>query len=134
MDCCEIVDDQFLDLITLKCPNLTHLGLSSCQKIYAFTFEIIKRLKSLVNLNLYRTMIDQNSIIEIIKSCNQLKVINLGSCVNIIDFNQICEYISKCCSQIECLDLWRAYTLTHLGLDLIAANCINLQELEIGWW
>lgn len=130
-----------LKLISTNCTNLAHLSLSSCQNILFIdehedndAFEHIQNLKNLTNLNLYRTLIDQHSAIKILESCNFLKCINFGSCVNISDFDQLMHVISENCTLIESLDLWRAYTLTQFGLNKIASNCKHLEELDIGWW
>lgn len=133
LDNCTLVDMDFLDVVCSSCSKLTHLSLSSCQNIESDDFRCLKALKNLENLNLYRTLIGQNSLVEIIKSCNQLKCLNVGSCVKIEDFDQIMEILSEHGTQIQCLDLWRAYSLTQYGIFKLARNCRNIQELDIGW-
>jgi F-box/leucine-rich repeat protein 4 len=134
LDCCSYVDEHVLDVISSNCSNLSHLSLSSCREIVSNGFETIKSLKNLTNLNLYRTKIDQKSIIGIVKSCHELKVLNLGSCVNINDFDSLMEEIHKQAIQLESLDMWRAYSLTNLGMNVLAATSCCLQEIDIGWW
>ena len=34
---------------------------------------------------------------------------------------------------IQSLDLWRAYSLTAKGIYQLANNCLDLEELDIGW-
>ena len=87
------------------------------------------------SLDLYRTLCDQDAIVEIIFSCKRLKHLNLGSCVNINNFDEVMSIIADNCSEtIESLDLWRAYSLTQYGLSKIALSCFKLKELDIGWW
>lgn len=78
-------------------------------------FKVIKNLKNLIALDLYRTYCDQESLNEILTSCNQIKHLNLGSCTKITDFDDIIQTVAKNCKQIQSLDLWRAYSLTARG-------------------
>lgn len=97
-------------------------------------FDELKNLKNLISLNLYRSLVDQESIKQIIISCKQLRHLNIGSCVYIFNFDAVMELISENCPKIESLDLWRAYSLTSFGLNKIANSCFSLQEIDIGWW
>lgn len=117
-----------------SCTNVTlgeeaYMQLDQCD-----SFEPIKNLKHLKSLNLYRTMINTESVIAIVKSCKELRAINLGSCVNIVDFDRVCDTLAEHNTQIESLDLWRAYSLTDLGVSTLALSCTCLKELDIGWW
>ena len=44
------------------------------------------------------------------------------------------EEIHKQAIQLESLDMWRAYSLTNLGMNVLAATSCCLQEIDIGWW
>lgn len=134
LDSCSFVDDDVIDALATSCLSLTHLSLSSCQKIAPSSFEKLKSLTHLVGLNLYRTLIDQKSIVEIVKACDKLRELNLGSCVNVSDFDQLIEVISSHGRQFECLDFWRANTLTQFGMNLLSTMSFNLKEIDIGWW
>lgn len=140
LDNCSFLNQKLLRVITDSCLNLENLSLSSCQSIYGLDdkdsnpFESIHKLKYLENLNLYRTLVNQESIIKIIESCKNLKHINLGSCINISDFDTVLECISSNCNKIKSLDLWRAYSLTSKGIARLAESCFDLEELDLGWW
>ena len=147
MDNCLIVDEEVLNIIGNTCPNLENLSLVGCmnhgedsltalstENKHRNSFIYLKNLKNLVNLNLYRSAVDTESIVQILVSCHRLKHLNLGSCINIADFDLIMEVISVNCKHIESLDLWRAYSLSNAGLSKIANNCLDLVELDIGWW
>ena len=144
MDSCQFVDGNILKVISENCHHLNSLSLSSCTNIATLEeslanqnrdgFENIQKLKKLENLNLYRTLISTESAIVIIKACKMLKVINFGACVNIVDFDLIMDVLAENNQSIECLDLWRAYSLTNYGVSRLAASCTKLQELDIGWW
>jgi len=132
LDNCQYLDTELLRVIVENCTQLEQLSLSSCENINDFS--CLKRMKKLKNLNLYRTQIEQNQLVEIIvESENRLKHLNLGSCVCISDFDEIIEKLATYCNQIETLDLWRAYSLTPIGVEMLATSCVNLRELDIGW-
>jgi hypothetical protein len=133
LDNFSLATEQVLASITSTCSSLTHLSLSSCQLIPSYSFEHIKHLTNLTNLNLYRTCIDDNSLFEIIAFCKRLKVLNLGSCVNVRDFDTVMEVLSASAPQIESLDLWRAYSLSQYGMLKLTKSCSHIQELDIGW-
>jgi hypothetical protein len=120
LDSCQFIDSHMLWIISTNCTQLTHLSMQSCNNIgfreNDVGFKELRHLKNLIGLDLYRTLVDQESIIEILKSCKNLKHLNLGSCVRIIDFDEILQAIAQYCTGIVSLDLWRAYSLTAKGL------------------
>ena len=151
MDNCLIVDEEVLHTISVNCQQLEKLSLVGCMnhtlnnENVSFSenininknknnFFYLKNLRKLISLNLYRSAIDTDSIVQILVACNQLKHLNLGSCINITDFDLVMDVLSVNCKLLESLDLWRAYTLTNVGLNNVANNCVNLVELDIGWW
>jgi hypothetical protein len=144
LDNCQYVDGSILRIICHNCKNLTSLSLSSCTNIATAdenfpnrtldAFEHIRELKKLRNLNLYRTSISTESALEIVRTCEMLRAINFGSCVNITDFDQVIDELADHNPQIESLDMWRAYSLTNYGVSRLALSCTKLLELDIGWW
>jgi F-box/leucine-rich repeat protein 4 len=140
------INGNILKKITEICKNLEELSLVSCANIDSVeedvspsieldldAFFYIKNLRNLKKLNLYRTLIHTESALEIVKTCSKLKAINFGSCVNILDFDSIMDYLNRFNKEsIESLDLWRAYSLTEDGIYSLKM-CPNLQELDIGW-
>jgi len=38
------------------------------------------------------------------------------------------------CRELISLDLWRARTVSDIGIASLAEGCEHLQELDIGWW
>ena len=140
LDCCLFMDGNKLNIIANNCLMLNQLSLHSCTNISNELDEIkdgfkqLKNLKNLQSLNLYRTLCDQNSIIEILSSCTEMKHLNIGSCTKINSFDQVMQVVSEKCTNIRSLDLWRAYSLSSNGILKIATNCLNLEELDIGWW
>ena len=134
LDNCNYINGKMVTFISANCVNLKELSLSSCNFKDVNGLADIKNLKSLTNLNLYRTLIQIEQLEQIIISCKNLKHLNLGSCSEIKDFDSIMYLICQNLPNIESLDLWRAYGLNHDSLSKIANNCFNLHYLDIGWW
>ncbi|KAK2179392.1 hypothetical protein NP493_493g01021 [Ridgeia piscesae] len=131
--CCRFVNDAILGMITNSCPNLQDLNLASNKKISVGGFLHVGRLPRLSRLNLYRTSIDVYSLISIIRQCPQLEHLNLGSCTSVNNFDDVALELGKNCKRLVSLDLWRAKTISDVGLSAIADNCHLLQELDVGW-
>jgi hypothetical protein len=144
LDNCNFIKNDQLVFICNSCHNLTHLSLSSCQQICqknkkdATVFDPFAQISKLVKLeilNLYRTFISDDAMKDILKSCHNLRFLNLGGNTTIKSFNDILELISiYSYKTIEGLDLWYAFSTTNDGLSKIAQTCHNLEELDIGWW
>jgi F-box/leucine-rich repeat protein 4 len=123
-----------IKFIATNCVNIKELSLSSCNFKDVEGLDEIKNLKYLYNLNLYRTLIKFEQLKEILIECKQLRYLNLGSCTEIEDFEPVMELIGEYLPEIESLDLWRAYGLTHEGLAKLANKCFNIKYIDIGWW
>lgn len=35
---------------------------------------------------------------------------------------------------LKSLDVWRAKSLTNVGLKALGSGCVYLEELDAGWW
>ncbi|GAB1601035.1 F-box/LRR-repeat protein 4-like [Argonauta hians] len=132
--CCDLITVTSLQILGKSSQNLEELDLQNCSGIKGNEFEYICRLQRLENLNLYNTKITRSAILQILKNCLKLRVLNLGSCFMIDNYDKVAEYIAKYSRYIECLDFWRARSLSSNGLfSLINNNCLSLQELDLGW-
>ena len=140
LNSCSFMNSHLLTVIAKNCKQLTHLSLRSCTNIESRNDETqdgfvqLKNLSELRHLDLYRTLVGQAAICEIINHCTKIDTLNLGACVKISDFDQVMTQIAKCLNGIKSLDLWRAYSLTNRGLNEISKSCFKLEELDIGWW
>lgn len=134
------MNGHLLTEISKHCPKLTHLSLQSCVNIGNLSddvhdgFSQIKSLKNLKCLDLYRTLCGQKAICEILSSCTEIEYLNLGACIKIDNFDQVMAVIGTHLKNIKTLDLWRAYSLTVAGVSELSNNCLDLEELDIGWW
>lgn len=128
---CEYLNDQILEIICSSCLNIIQLDLQSCQNIIKFSSLI--NLTKLQNLNLYRTNIFREELVDIIAACNKILYLNLGSCLNIDRLNFVLNVIATHQKHIRGLNLWRAYSLTYEGIEILAQNCHDLEEIDFGW-
>ncbi|KAL1423881.1 hypothetical protein MTO96_020679 [Rhipicephalus appendiculatus] len=112
---CPFVDNECLKVIADYCPNLTELELKGFW------------------LDLCRTEIEMFSLISIIRNCNKLKHLSLGSCPVVNNYDDIALEISTYLGNLRSLDLYRARTLSSVGANLFARSCPLLVSLDLGW-
>ena len=152
------MEDEDLELIAQKFPNLTSLNLSSCKKT---TDDAIKALAvncpNLITLNLKLcrkitdaglealaencnklTMLDLSNCDQITKTglealvkCPKLKGLNLTWCQNISEVGIIA--LAENCNKLTTLNLSFCYKITDTGLTALAVNCPNLTTLNLSW-
>ncbi|XP_060598191.1 F-box/LRR-repeat protein 4-like [Ruditapes philippinarum] len=130
---CSFVTQISIHEISQSCPNLKELDIGSCKEIVSNGFYDISNLKHLERLNLYRTNIDQDALLRIIRSCTELKHLNLGStnCVHV--FDEILLAIGEHTKKLVSLDAWRCRTVSNVGVSALAGGCSHLEELDLGW-
>lgn len=131
--CCTFVDGTVLQSIANDCLNLQELDLRCCRKVPGNAFINLSKLKKLQRLNVYHTSIDSSSILAITRSCCQLEHLNLGSCTAIQNYDAVAVNLAKHCSLLKSLDVWRAKSLTNIGLKALSSGCVYLEELDAGW-
>lgn len=68
-----------------------------------------------------------------LRSCTKLEYLGLGSCTSINNYDDIAAEIARNLKNLKSLDLWRAKTLTSVGIYLLANHCFLLHEIDIGW-
>ncbi|KAM5165183.1 F-box/LRR-repeat protein 4 [Mantella aurantiaca] len=131
--CGHFLNEACLEVIAEMCPNLQELNLSSCDKLPPQAFSHISKLCGLKRLVLYRTKIEQTALLSILNFCSEIQHLNLGSCVLIEDYDLIASVIGAKCKNLRSLDLWRCKNITEKGLGELAAGCLLLEELDLGW-
>ncbi|XP_072264777.1 F-box/LRR-repeat protein 4 [Pyxicephalus adspersus] len=131
--CGHFLNEACLEVIAEMCPNLQELNLSSCDKLPPQAFSHISKLCGLKRLVLYRTKIEQTTLLSILNFCPEIQHLNLGSCVLIEDYDLIASVIGAKCKKLRSLDLWRCKNITEKGLRELAAGCPLLEELDLGW-
>eukprot|EP00794_Sanderia_malayensis_P003795 gene3795-4320_t len=130
---CDFVNLQSLKVISSTCYNLIELNLSSCNISSRDGISFLKNLTKLQNLNLYRVPVHEDILIEIFRSCTQLKFVNLGSNTAIENGNLMLEELAKNCRNLRGLDLWRNRSINGQGINFLSEYCHNLMEIDFGW-
>lgn len=132
---CPFVDNECLKVIADYCPNLTELELKGCCNplLNRLGFLQISHLSKLVWLDLCRTEIEMFSLISIIRSCSKLEHLSLGSCPVVNNYDDIALEISMYLGNLRSLDLYRARTLSAVGVNLFARSCPLIVSLDLGW-
>ncbi|XP_071102258.1 F-box/LRR-repeat protein 4-like [Haliotis cracherodii] len=133
LSCCQFVTREYLKLIAENCPHLTDLDLSCCRKIDGQGMMELTHVAKLQKLNLYRTFIELTPLLNIIYSCPDLQHLNIGSCSRISSHDDVAAALGKFSKKLRSLDLWRSRKISYIGLQAIANNCFELEELDIGW-
>lgn len=131
MDNCHVATCNVLEAIGSTCTTLTDLSLANCHLLKAPDFQSLSQLDTLINLNLYRTSINQSCIISILCNNRDLESLSLAACPN-ISGDELCLVLSHCQQKLRCLDLWRCSSLTGRGVSALS-SCTRLEDLDLGW-
>eukprot|EP00057_Strongylocentrotus_purpuratus_P000970 XP_001188402.3 PREDICTED: F-box/LRR-repeat protein 4 [Strongylocentrotus purpuratus] len=130
---CRFVTSETLEAIATVCTKLKELNLSSCRSLTPNSYGCLHSLKNLETLNLYRAKITEAEMIQIFSHTPQMRNLNLGGIRFVSTLDNVILQLSQTCPRLENLDLWRAKTLSFVGLGYLAAGCPNLLELDVGW-
>lgn len=130
---CRFVTSETLEAIATVCTKLKELNLSSCRSLTPNSYGCLHSLKNLETLNLYRAKITEAEMIQIFSHTPQMRNLNLGGIRFVSTLDTVMQQLSQTCPRLESLDLWRAKTLSFVGLGHLAAGCPNLLELDVGW-
>ncbi|XP_046898624.1 F-box/LRR-repeat protein 4 isoform X2 [Hypomesus transpacificus] len=133
LSCCHFLSEACLEVVAQACPALQELNLASCDRLHPQAFTHISKLPRLRRLVLYRTKIEQTSLLSILTFCVELRHLNLGSCVMIEDYDAVASMLAARCRSLRSLDLWRSRSLTERGLAEVTSGCRQLEELDLGW-
>ena len=93
LSCCDYLNLEILEFICFTCTELKELDLQSCENIT--DFQSIGNLKNLTKLNLYRTKISSFDLAFILSSNINLEYLNIGSCNNIEDIEDVLQEIER---------------------------------------
>ncbi|KAL8579041.1 hypothetical protein ACOMHN_035980 [Nucella lapillus] len=133
LSCCSFLTHDTLRIITSTCPNIKELDVSGCEEMDKVSGVFIPGLPDLERLNLYRTKVDTQTIINIIRKLAKLKYLNLGSCKLVINSGEVVEALGSCCPDLRSLDMWRAINLPNNAFQKFIDGCPLLEELDVGW-
>ncbi|XP_078320210.1 F-box/LRR-repeat protein 4-like [Crassostrea virginica] len=121
-------------MINQHLQQAPQLDIGSCQFLDAQSISHLSKIRTLERLNLYRLLVEKGSLIKVLSVSPNLRHLNLGaSRIPESGLDSVMEVIGSNCKRLISLDLWRC-RLTEEGLNEIADNCPELQELDVGWW
>uniref|UniRef100_A0A8C4RC04 F-box and leucine-rich repeat protein 4 n=1 Tax=Eptatretus burgeri TaxID=7764 RepID=A0A8C4RC04_EPTBU len=128
---CHWITKDSLETVTMLCPNLRDLDLSSCDRIPPGEFRQLSSLQRLQRLVLYRTRINTESLLWIISKCTELRHLNLGGCLEVKEPDLVLLVLASNCQQLRSLDMWRSSELTEVGLAHLASRCKNIEVNDL---
>ncbi|PSN29548.1 F-box/LRR-repeat protein 4, partial [Blattella germanica] len=131
LNSCKFVDNSCILKVAENCNNLKELGLRNCQGIGEYGYRHLSRLKNLQYLDLYRTLVDLLSLKAILKQSQNLKHINMGSCVHISSMDDIALTLAMYNKELVSVDFWKTYSLTPVGVRALR-KCKKLEEVDLG--
>ncbi|KAJ8024595.1 F-box/LRR-repeat protein 4 [Holothuria leucospilota] len=129
---CSFNLDETLLQVAAGCKDLNELNLSSSRNVNN-GYLCISLMHSLTRLDLYRALVTEERLTEIFKVNPHLQHLNIGNVITIKEFDRVALAIGNYCKDLISLNLWRANSLTSQGLNCISQNCINLEEIDLGW-
>lgn len=78
LNCCKFVTNAVVKTLSDTCRNLKEIGLRNCVAVNEAGFLHLTSLSHLENLDLYRTTINTDSLIAILKANRNLRHLNIG--------------------------------------------------------
>lgn len=133
LDCCRFVDDLAIISISETCLNLRELTLRNCCEITSKGYERLSSISTFERLDFYRTYIENEPLVAILKCSPDLKHIVLGSCIKISVMDEIAQVLGCYNRGLISADFWKTYSLTPVGVKALC-NCSQLEEIDLGWW
>uniref|UniRef100_A0A8C4QCT6 F-box and leucine-rich repeat protein 4 n=1 Tax=Eptatretus burgeri TaxID=7764 RepID=A0A8C4QCT6_EPTBU len=109
---CHWITNKSLESVTMLCPNLRDLDLSSCHRIPPRKFRQLSSLQRLQRLVLYRTRIDVSCLCRL--------------CAFTL-------FLASNCQQLRSLNMWGSIGLTEVGLAHLTSRCKDIEVLDLGW-
>jgi F-box/leucine-rich repeat protein 4 len=132
---CSFMSDDCMKTIAGLCPRLVDLDVQCCLRLTGDGIVEVARLPMLRRLNLQNTRATTESVLAVVTACGALEHVNLGHCSDIAgnDWDTLVISLATHCPHLKSVDLWRARTLTHIGVAALAENCPELISLNLGW-
>nr|CAD7259839.1 unnamed protein product [Timema shepardi] len=121
-----------LNLKVIFRTSTLQLSLGNCLEINEAGFWGVAELKCLERLDLYHTLITLEPLKALIVGSSHLVHINLGSCVQVSNMDEIAQALALHCRDLVSVDFWKTYSLTPVGVRSLSM-CSKLQEVDFGW-
>eukprot|EP00038_Savillea_parva_P017811 m.21636 g.21636 ORF g.21636 m.21636 type:complete len:1186 (+) comp3909_c0_seq2:62-3619(+) len=132
---CSFLSDDSVRTIVRLCPKLTDLDMQCCLQLTGTGIIEVAKLPLLQRLNLQNTRATVDALHTVFTTCTALEHVNVGHCRDVAgqDWDALAMALATQCPRLKSLDLWRARTLTHVGVAAIADGCPGLISLDLGW-
>lgn len=122
------LDRALMAFLQGSCKHVKKIRLKGCSSLTSLTLDKIAECLELEELDLSNTDIGNASLEKITRNCQQLKVLNLSYCTQIIKG----ESGIKNAFALQDLDITSSYPRDMNSLDNLLANCPNLVSLKVG--
>ncbi|XP_055387653.1 F-box/LRR-repeat protein 7 isoform X2 [Condylostylus longicornis] len=126
------ISDKGLQLLTRRCPELTHLQLQSCTISNQALSDVLTKCTNLQHLDVTGctsvASIGMNSNLEPPRRL-LLQYLDLTDCTSIDDIGL--KIVVRNCPQLVFLYLRRCLQITDSGLKFVPSFCIALKELSV---
>uniref|UniRef100_A0A1B6DHT4 F-box domain-containing protein n=1 Tax=Clastoptera arizonana TaxID=38151 RepID=A0A1B6DHT4_9HEMI len=132
LDCCRFINDFCLSKISQVCKNIKELTLRNCSNLTNVGFEVLATLNGFERLDFYRTSIESDPLVRVLKASPKLKHINLGSCKCVSSMDEVAQALGQYNPELVTADFWKTYSLTPVGVRALS-NCNKLEEIDFGW-
>ncbi|XP_011500212.1 PREDICTED: F-box/LRR-repeat protein 4 [Ceratosolen solmsi marchali] len=132
LNCCHFVNDAVIEEISQTCKNLKELCLRNCTAVNSNGFAPLQNLEKLERLELYRTLIETDTLCSILHKNSHIRHLNLAGMHDRLNMDDIASEIAVSCIKLESIDFWKAQTLTVHGIRALT-HCTNLKEIDFGW-
>ncbi|EZA61152.1 hypothetical protein DMN91_005152 [Ooceraea biroi] len=131
LNCCEMVDDDVIYVISVTCKDLKELCLRFCQNV-RYGFQHLQQLRCLEILDLYKTSIETADVCRILHSNPRMRHLNVAGVSERLDADEIARELGSSCLGLESVDFWKALNLSSQGINALTA-CRNLREVDFSW-
>uniref|UniRef100_A0A182PT52 F-box domain-containing protein n=1 Tax=Anopheles epiroticus TaxID=199890 RepID=A0A182PT52_9DIPT len=116
--------------LLVRCPSLIELSMRNTT-IDTRTNERPRDFTHLQKLDLARTNVSTEALIEVLSLSPALQHLSIASCTE-VNSGQIAEAVAMYNTQLVSLNLWKTCAFSETGL-LALRVCTKLQELDIGY-
>lgn len=80
---------------------------------------------------MFRSGIDLNSLLNVLKNNPNLKHLNLG--FSTVNLDAVCHQLRTYNKNIVSIDFWKSHSLSSDGISALANGCHHLEEVDFGW-
>ncbi|XP_037030837.1 F-box/LRR-repeat protein 4 [Bradysia coprophila] len=125
-----ILNGLCVETIGRVCQNLTELSIRNFPRTEILSESCLEHFKNLERLDLFRSNIELDVLLMVLKNNPKLKHLNLA--FSELNMDEVSIQIANCNPGIISIDMWKSHALSSVGL-LALSNCTKLEEVDFGW-